>query len=184
VTFFLTGPIDSGKTSFLRALIPLLLGLDVDVRGVLSPARSGARGKLRYDVQSVRGGPKRLLLRRTPQGPATNPSGFAFGRRLLAKAADAQFAVVDEYGPLELSGRGFHKATLALVRKKTLDVLIVVREGLAAEAARSLRVRRPVMLDLGEAGGRDKAAAKIVGHLLAARARQEHDKRCKRLCAA
>ena len=147
MTVFVSGAIDSGKTSFVRGLVVELARQGRRVAGVLSPARIERGRKIRYFVENLRTGFQRPLLERCYGGPRPAAGGFAFGNAVLRRIRSG-VAIVDEFGPLELAGGGFFTAAKRLARLQGVDLVIVVRRGLAPAAAAALGLRTSHVVDL------------------------------------
>jgi nucleoside-triphosphatase THEP1 len=130
ITYILTGPVRSGKTTALTEW-----SASRDVGGVLSPDGNG--GRVFLD----------LMTGREEEMEANDPSAddllvgrfrfrkaaFDFAKAGLERASQAQkdYIVVDEVGPLELQGLGLDTAVKGLLKRdKAHAVIVVVREGL------------------------------------------------------
>jgi nucleoside-triphosphatase THEP1 len=144
--WILTGPIGSGKTTKLN----MWASRKGDVSGVLMPVREGRR----Y-IHSLRTGEERCVEAGDEVFP--DPEILRIGKyrflkpvfdwgegEILSGLPGKDTIVIDEIGPMELNGDGF-----AAVLRKTLEhreflgsrtLVLVVREGLAEEAARSFRM--------------------------------------------
>jgi len=149
MTVFVTGAIDSGKTSFARGVALELARQGRRVAGVLSPARRERGRKVLYFIENLRTGFRRPLLERRQGGPRSAPGGFAFGNMVLRRVRGG-VAIVDEFGPLELAGGGFFRQTRRLARRKGVDLIVVVRLGLAPAAAKALGLRGYCVVNLDE----------------------------------
>lgn len=127
----LTGPIESGKTTYLQKFI-----IDSDCDGIISPIIDGKR----Y-LQRIKTGEKRLLDSEEDKGFRVgkhifDDKTFAWGRDQLLQILNSSidYIVIDEIGPLELSGHGFEPILSYIFEKfkssADLNLAIVVRETL------------------------------------------------------
>jgi nucleoside-triphosphatase THEP1 len=131
--FILSGPIDSGKTSALTQLVTQIKNSEETVAGVLSP-KLYHNGKFSgYDLALIRQETEVPLARLQP-GPGT----FALGRFHFSRSAFRELSaelnppppsvfILDEIGPLELSGGGFASALPSVLMLPT-TVLLTIRE--------------------------------------------------------
>lgn len=155
--YLVTGPVQTGKTTRLRAWCDKR----TDVDGILAPVVDGRRHLLHIgsgvirNLEDVSGGAAQVTVRRY----TFNADVFAWARNcLLSVASDPgrainsrpRWIIVDEVGPLELSGGGLEPAVsellaLALnnplrVGDNILRVVLVIREHLVDDALRHLGV--------------------------------------------
>lgn len=137
----ITGPIGSGKTQTVLALAETLRRNGVAVAGVVSP-RVFQEGKtVGYWVQDLQSGRRASLCSLTPPGLRFrrfffSPEALVFANAVLTQAArQAEVIVVDEVGPLELSGGGFAPG-LRLSFSSPAFLLLTVRPHLVEEVRR------------------------------------------------
>ncbi|MBC7222458.1 DUF2478 domain-containing protein [Candidatus Bipolaricaulota bacterium] len=127
----LTGPIGSGKTRSALALAQALSEKGIPLGGVLSPRVMVAGKTVGYLVRDLRSGKELLLCSQDPPGIRFRryffrPEALAFANEVLIKAAkEAEVVVVDEVGPLELSGGGFAPGLKACFASSAFLVLTV-----------------------------------------------------------
>ena len=132
----LTGPVNSGKTTFLR---DVLTGFAPPrpLRGYLS-LRVIEEGRSEgYDLLDLSDGSERPFLRREGDpgwqrvGPYfLIPETLALAERIIRESAPGGLLVVDEVGPLEMSGGGIWQALDGILHEGDRDAVLVVREGL------------------------------------------------------
>ncbi len=126
-----TGPIGAGKTAAVLALADGLRKEGTHVGGVVSPRVLAGGETVGYRVRDLATGEERPLCSVEPPGIPFrrfffSPEGLALANAALARAArEAEVAVVDEVGPLELSGGGFAPGLRALLASKVFLVLTV-----------------------------------------------------------
>jgi nucleoside-triphosphatase len=135
VIFILTGPVHSGKTTLLERVVHEFRKNKVKVDGFLSKALREGQEVTGYDLFDLREGEVVPLLRRTGEREWQRvgsyfflPSGLDEAERIILRSKDADFSVVDEVGPLELSGKGFWPALKQVLFPPQTAYLIVVRD--------------------------------------------------------
>lgn len=129
----LSGPVQSGKTTNLK----FWCSRRDDTKGILAPVSEGRR--FLFDISGRQSRPLQ------PEGESAEPvrvgdytfdnSVFAWGRDILEAALQEapRWLVVDEIGPLELSGTGLEPAVSRIIAEsagKDIRLLLVVREKL------------------------------------------------------
>jgi len=139
----LTGPVHSGKTTFLKGAAALWDLAGFSVGGFLNETRL-AGGKVHgYDLFDLRdrasvpflrteGGPDRQRV----GGFSLVPGGLERAEGILARDIEADILVVDEVGPLELAGRGIWPALSAALSAGAMCLCVVrtsVLEGFLAK---------------------------------------------------
>lgn len=135
---FITGAIGAGKTAAVLSLTEDLRRQGLNVAGVASPRVVSAGATVGYRVRDLVTGEERLLCADQPPGIPFrrfffSPDGLTFANALLERAArEAEVMLVDEVGPLELSGGGFASGLDAARRSPALLVL-TVRPSLVGE---------------------------------------------------
>lgn len=143
----LSGPVQSGKTSGLKAWC----AKQPDVAGILTPDIQGSRmlydiGKQEYSVFEVGG---------DYEGEVVETGRFRFAadafenaKKVLCDALQAEppWLVVDEFGKLELKGAGLEPLISRLVglyqEDGKGDLLIVIRDYLLEDALRYLSLEK------------------------------------------
>jgi len=139
--FFITAPINSGKTAFIKCLIKVLKKKKIKTGGVYSVKKlKGARRFYRaFDILSGKSVP---LLEVEDGVLIASKSGFSFASKAILKAKNCEAAIIDEFGPLEVSGYGYAAAVKKVIRGRNKKVFIVVRKGLVARAAACLKLNK------------------------------------------
>jgi molybdopterin synthase sulfur carrier subunit len=134
----LTGPVDSGKTTFLRHVLTSRGAPPRRACGYLS-LRVLADGETEgYDLLDLADGDVRPFLRRTgePAWPRVGPfflvpETLVVAERIIRECPPDGLLVVDEIGPLELAGGGVWTALSARIMDGAgRDIILVIREGL------------------------------------------------------
>lgn len=116
----LTGPVHSGKTTFLKGAAAFWDLAGFSVGGFLNEVRLDGGKVQGYDLFDLRGGASVPFLR-TAGRPGRQrvgnfflvPGGLERAEVILARDLGADILVVDEVGPLELSGLGLWPALSA-----------------------------------------------------------------------
>ncbi len=133
--FILTGPVHSGKTTLLEKAVRRLKKDKVKIDGFLCKALRKEQEVIGYDLFDLRKRGAIPLLRRTGEREWQRvgsyfflPSGLDEAERIILRSKDAELSVVDEIGPLELSGKGFWPALKQVLFPPETAFLVVVRE--------------------------------------------------------
>jgi nucleoside-triphosphatase THEP1 len=163
----LTGDRQSGKTSVCRRLAEAAGARGLSVAGIVAPAIVREGRCVGYEVVDLATGRSAVLA--TIEGPGVEQvgpfhftaEGLAVGRAALEHAAALPDAlvIVDEVGPLELSGGGWAKQ-LPSVASRLGVTLLTVRRELASEVAEIWHVRADSTFDL--ANGSDATLSAIL----------------------
>jgi nucleoside-triphosphatase THEP1/molybdopterin converting factor small subunit len=169
----LTGPVDSGKTTFLRGV--LIGGAPTrPISGYLSLRVLGERETEGYDLLDLADGSERPFLRRNgePSWPSVGPyflipETLFLAERIIRESSPVGLLVVDEIGPLEMSGGGVWPALSAVLKEGERDIVLVVRDGLLEicqgrlEGLRTTIYREKDRPALRKVLGRDDIAVKV-----------------------
>jgi nucleoside-triphosphatase THEP1 len=136
----LAGAVHSGKTTFLKNLLPSLEALRLPVCGYLSPSVMVEGRILGYDLLDVRKGQAIPFLRMEGEAGWQKVGSYFFlpGGLEAATAAirghkPGETLIVDEVGPMELSGRGIWPALKEALLKPSSNCLLVVRKPLVRD---------------------------------------------------
>ncbi len=146
----LTGPVQAGKTSFLKNLLPVLRARGIPVSGYLSLSVLKQGRTSGYDLFDIETGKSRPFLRRTGRagwqkiGPYYFlPSGLQAAEDLILGCPNGGWLVVDEVGPQELAGRGVWPVLSTVLFRSEIDCLLVIRKPLL-DQLRGLLGKRPI----------------------------------------
>ncbi|MHB8095319.1 MAG: nucleoside-triphosphatase [Candidatus Aminicenantales bacterium] len=158
----LTGPVHSGKTSLLKAAAGRWKSEGRRVGGFLNEMRREGAAIIGYDLLDLADESSVPFLRKEG-GPTWEkagsylfvPGALGKARDILARDRAADLLVVDEVGPLELSGGGYWKDIRKALSSGTRSLWVVrasILESLGAELEgceiREFRVDTPGVLDL------------------------------------
>ena len=140
--WFLTGPVDSGKSRWTRCLVDVIKNtLNFRVGGIINNALFEKNEKVGYLCESLISGETCLFARFRDQKKHENDIvcgkwvifevGLSFAQRSLQRALheEVQLIVVDEFGILENQGRGLRSQIDALITANQ-NVLVIVRDSL------------------------------------------------------
>ena len=132
--FILTGPVHSGKTTLLRKLVRELKEQEYRLEGFLSEAVWEKEETVGYDLFDLKTERSIPFIRRTGEkewqkiGPYFFiPQALAEAEKIILRSKEADILVVDEVGPLELSGKGFWPSLKKVVYRPLTSFLFVMR---------------------------------------------------------
>jgi nucleoside-triphosphatase THEP1 len=133
-----TGPKHSGKTTSAANLADEARERQFRVAGILAPSIYADGRLVGFDILDLRTGDRTLLAKR--RSKPDKSAGFAFtrdGRKLgkealkIQKSKPPQLIIVDEFGPVELAGRGWRKQVDSIMLCTDALKVFVVRDELA-----------------------------------------------------
>lgn len=138
-----TGQKHSGKTTSAASLVNTARKEGFNVAGLLAPSVYRDGELLGFDVIDLQNETRVPLARRkTEAGKAGRfeflQNGLKLGDAILSVEAtkSADLIVIDEFGPLELNGRGWRKSVDSLTTSSNALILLVVRQELAESVRR------------------------------------------------
>jgi nucleoside-triphosphatase THEP1 len=153
----LTGPVNSGKTTFMKKLIPELSFRSVPVHGFLSERVKEKGTTTGYDLFSIQSQKTSPYLRTKGKedweriGPYyLVPETLAEAKKTINKHLLSQWLIIDEIGPLELKGKGIWPALIRVLPNADLKLLCVVRRSILHEFLNSFAPRKARILDIHE----------------------------------
>jgi nucleoside-triphosphatase THEP1 len=127
----------SGKTTSAADLVRIVRAGGFEVAGVLAPSLYSKGRLMGFDVLDLRNQTQAPLARRRVDASETGPfrfieDGLRLGAAALSPEAaeSADLVIVDEFGPLELSGRGWRSSVDSLLASINAAILLVVRREL------------------------------------------------------
>lgn len=134
--FLFSGPIHSGKTSFLKHLLPDLQKQGLNMNGILSLAHFQGGERSGYNALDLQNGRIFPLLRIHSEEKWQRigsygmlPEGLNEAEQAIQRIQDSDLTIIDEIGPLELAGSGFWPS-FCRMRQQSQSTLVVVRESL------------------------------------------------------
>ncbi len=132
--FILSGPLHSGKTSFTKNLVKKLKSIGLVVRGFLSEAEMIEKQNIGYNLYDLDSGKSIPFIRKKGKPGWQRIGEYYFIPEALEKALQiirdkkrSDLLLIDEVGPLELSGKGFWPALSEVLKQEKLNFLFVVR---------------------------------------------------------
>jgi nucleoside-triphosphatase THEP1 len=143
--FILTGPVHSGKTSLLKNVVRELRRQKYRIDGFLSEAVWEKEETVGYDLFDLREERSFPLIRRTGEKKWQKigsyffiPQGLARAEEIILREKDVDILVVDEVGPLELSGKGFWPALRQVIFNPVKSFLFVARINILEDFLKTL----------------------------------------------
>jgi nucleoside-triphosphatase THEP1 len=142
--FVLSGPVQAGKTGFLKRLVAQLKMSGLSLSGYLSEAIR-AEGEVKgYDLLELNSGRRVPFLRKSGLDSSAAraghyyflPSGLEAAREIIASAAGSDLLIIDEAGPAEIKGEGVWPGLCPQLAKT--NCLLVIREKLLPDFIRLL----------------------------------------------
>lgn len=133
--YILTGPVHSGKTSFLKKIVAELKEEKIDMAGFLSEAVFERGEPSGYDLHDLKRERAIPFIRRKGKKSWQRvgsyffiPRALAEAQKIILQAKDASFFIADEVGPLELAQKGLWPALEKVLFESSLTLLLVVRK--------------------------------------------------------
>jgi nucleoside-triphosphatase THEP1 len=155
--FLLTGEQGSGKTTFLTALASALIDRGIIVGGFTAPVVVESDQRIGYDLVSVHNGERRVLCRTSgiaseiAAGPYKfDPAMITWGSSLMLDSPDTIVYLLDEIGPLELTGGGWSDALHKIISRNQGIVILSVRTSLVDEVIGRWNLQNAVVWNLKE----------------------------------
>jgi nucleoside-triphosphatase THEP1 len=138
--FILTGPVHSGKTTLLKRVVQEFKRKKLVIDGFLSEAVIKDQERTGYDLFDLKKEKSIPLIRRAGKEGWQRvgsyffiPTGLEEAQVIISRSKDADICVVDEVGPLELSGKGFWPALKPILLPPLTTFLIAVRKSILEE---------------------------------------------------
>lgn len=133
----LTGPVHSGKTTLLKRVVQEFKRKKLVIGGFLSEAVFKGPERIGYDLFDLKGKKSFLFIRRAGKADWQRigsyffaPSGLEEAQKIISRSKEADICIVDEVGPLELSGKGFWPALRPILFPPLTTFLITVRKNI------------------------------------------------------
>lgn len=143
--YIMTGPVHSGKTSFLYHQTHIWKKDNLNVDGFLSIAKWEGHKRYGYDLYDLKNERMLPYIRKRgesgwPQiGPYYFiPSSLKEAQNIILRGKQSFLLVIDELGPLELKGKGLWLSLEKILFQKNTRFLLVVRETLLDEMIHKL----------------------------------------------
>lgn len=151
-----SGPINSGKSSFMRNDYTSRQGAD----GFVCVKVYAADQHIGYDLHRLNNGQRVPFIRKTDHCPTSwneaarigrmysfCTEGFVFAAQIAEEAlkAEATCFYLDEIGPLELGGQGFSPLLTRLLNSN-INLVLAVREHLLDDVIKYFSIKNPVIV--------------------------------------
>lgn len=176
-TIILTGEKESGKTTLLKGLIDEVQKKSISVSGILQIGVWKENVRHGFDLLDIQTNDSIPLCRTdaSDEGIVTGkfifkPDAIQHGRSILSisKISKADVVIIDEIGPLELSGEGWAKPLSELAEHYTGILIIVVRKSLIDEMCRNFVIVPSLVLDI------DKISVNEMKNIVVSYSRPNH----------
>ena len=155
--FIVTGPVNSGKTTFLRGVAAELKNQGFRIDGFLSEAvEKNFTGKS-YDLFDLRNEISIPFIRRKGRdswekiGPYFFiPDGLKKAKEIILRSKDMDILIVDEIGPLELSGGGIWPELKRVVWQRNQKYFFTARASILKEIQKLFKKIQMKTFDIRE----------------------------------
>ena len=170
--FVLTGPVHSGKTTFLNKLIHRLERINIRIEGLLSFAIWENQKTIGYDLFDLKEKKSSPFIRR--KGSAFwqkvgsyyfIPDGLAKAKELIVNGREAKLLVVDEIGPLELERRGLWPALESVLLSPPDNLILVIRENRLKDFLDLITGREVEIFDIQEKNAFSRMQEAVISHI-------------------
>ena len=133
-TFIVTGPLGSGKSTFLIQLTEALRKNGHNPQGIISERKTDESGTAGYGLVNIETGERHDFLRKSEEtGPERIgrfiivPGSIEKGAAILNSSGNG-IIIIDEVGALEMSGRGWASCIDGLLARPVSHLILSVRE--------------------------------------------------------
>jgi nucleoside-triphosphatase THEP1 len=156
--FIITGLTGEGKTRFIEKLTESLKGQGVRAGGIMAPKITEDETSTGYDIADIATGKRVPFLRHINRQLKHGferftvfDEGYQTGLAALDpdRNISSNIVVVDEIGPMELSGQGWDKRMTELIHTYKGHLIVVVRKSLVEEVKNRYGISDPVIYDVG-----------------------------------
>lgn len=135
--FILTGPVHSGKTTFLKNTIPVLREKKLRIDGYLSEGIWKNKEFIGYDLYDLKDHQYFPFIHKKGQEDWQRIGPFYFlpetldrAQRIIHRCKNTDLCIVDEVGPLELKEKGVWPALKDILKIPEQNMLLVVRKSI------------------------------------------------------
>ncbi|MBE0676069.1 MAG: DUF2478 domain-containing protein [Bacteroidales bacterium] len=155
--FIITGERQQGKTMFLKEMVSILTAHGISVSGFVSEGIHTDTGREGFMLRDIQGTRSAELCRTDDRFNGIkqgryyfNPDAIKLGSDILGSTinSETRMVVIDEVGPLEISGGGWYAAIGNLTSASTAVQVWSVRKSLAEKAARRWNVGNVIIFDI------------------------------------
>jgi nucleoside-triphosphatase THEP1 len=155
----ITGEIHQGKTTFTQKIITNLLEQKIRIAGFLSLGINENGTRIGYSLFDIESSEQTELCSTIKDENRIKFGQFYFNNDAILKGneilntenlSDKQLIVIDEVGPLELSGHGWSSAIENITRSCTISQLWVVRKSIVKMITRKWNIGNAYIFDITE----------------------------------
>jgi len=157
--YILTGPVHCGKTTSLKEVVRGLKGTSLTVGGFLTESIVENQENVGYDLLDLRENKSLPYIRRTGEddwqkiGPFYFiPESLAKAREIILRDCNTDVLVIDEIGPLELSGKGLWPALKKVLFQHSVKLLLVVRANILDKFLKMMDNTEVLLFDYDKEG--------------------------------
>lgn len=155
--YILTGPVHSGKSTFLKRLVDQLKNENIRIHGFLTVCVRKDQEIVGYDLLDLKEERTIPFIRREGQkewervgGYFFIPAGLAEAKFLIASCTKADILVVDEIGPLELREKGLWSSLRHLLLSPPKVLILTVRRNILEDFLRFTGDEKAEIFDIQE----------------------------------
>ena len=170
--FILTGPVHSGKTTFLKKLVDELKVNKLKINGFLSEAVLENKEIFGYDLYDMKNEQSIPFIRREGEEEWEKigsyffiPEALAHVKKMIFQSRGVDILVIDEIGPLELRGKGLWPALRKVFSSPPKGLILVVRKNILKDFLRLLRGREIRIFDIEEKNTYSQMKKAILSHI-------------------
>lgn len=153
----LSGPVHSGKTTFLKNILYSLGKQNLTIDGYFSEALWKKNEFLGYNLFDLKIHQSHPFIRKQGKDRWEKIGPFFFlpetmdlAKKIIRRSQKADLCVVDEVGPLELGGNGVWPALKDSLILRNLDFLLVVRDSILERFMGKIHTNDVVVYDIEE----------------------------------
>ncbi len=155
--FIITSKKDSGKTTFVKQIIPFFIQNSIKIGGIFTQKQVENQQRIGYDVVDIQTNKSEIFLRESGENDYEKigkffifPQGVKFGKESLRKVknTDIQLVIIDEIGHLELTGKAWANEINELLQYQNFIFLWIVRDTFLAEIIEFWKLKNYKIIDL------------------------------------
>lgn len=156
-TFIVTGERNEGKTSFMASLNKHLRNCDIKIAGFICPGKKNKSGSKDFVLQSLSDN-LNIHLASREHHPGYNHHGAFFFNPQAIKAGNSiikaglkdncEIFILDEIGPLELSGKVWHDPLKDILAEYSGILIITVRKEMLEKVKEYFELKDPVIFHI------------------------------------
>lgn len=157
--FVVTGPIHSGKTTFLKKVVDELKNKNLKIDGFLSKMALENQGIIGYDLFDLREERTTPFIRKQGNKEWERigfyffiPPGLSKAKSIIIRSRETDILAVDEVGPLELAGKGLWPALKQIIFLPQKKCLLVVRINILEDFLTMLKGQEVKIFDVRRKG--------------------------------